>query len=59
MSIVSDAPLTLTAIHAPQSKVSAPDYLEWHMILDNELDMLTDKETSLYGAIGFTALAGC
>ncbi|MCL6653479.1 hypothetical protein A6R70_14395 [Agrobacterium rubi] len=51
-------PDNLTSVAMPAAHISAPKLVQWHMIMDNELDMLTDKQTGAMGAIGFTALGG-
>ncbi len=47
-----------SSVPIPASKISGPKHVQWHMVLDNELDMLTDKQAGVMGAIGFTALGG-
>lgn len=41
---------------APQSRVSAPEIVDWHMILDAELDQISRPETGIIGSLGFLAL---
>ncbi len=38
----------------PTQRVSVPEYLDWHMILDYELDQLSQPETGVIGPVGFT-----
>ena len=40
----------------PRGRVSAPEYVDWHMILDQELDQLSNLQTGVLGGLGFTAL---
>jgi hypothetical protein len=41
---------------APQMSISAPKTMEWHMILDNELDQLSHSEMGFIGSLGFVGL---
>jgi hypothetical protein len=40
----------------PSSRISAPEFIDWHMILDRELEQLSRPEIGLLSSIGFTAL---
>lgn len=51
-------PQNLTSVAMPAAKISAPQHVQWHMIMDSELDMLADHETGVIGALGFTAIGG-
>lgn len=38
---------------APSAQIRRPDHVSWHLVQDSELDMLTNKEAGVFGAIGF------
>lgn len=40
----------------PQSRVTAPDTTDWHLVADHELDRLARPEAGTIGAIGFAGL---
>lgn len=40
----------------PEQRVSTPGVVDWHMILDHELDQLSQLETGALGSVGFVAL---
>lgn len=42
----------------PGQRMSAPENLDWHMILDHELSQLSAAETGVLGSLGFTGLGG-
>lgn len=44
---------------SPVQSLSIPEYVEHHMVLDAELDRLTEAATSGLGSAGFTALGTC
>ena len=41
---------------SPVQRVTMPEYVEWHMILDQELTTISRPETGIIGSIGFMAL---
>ncbi len=43
---------------SPVARVSVDQYIDYHAILDNELDHLSNPEGGVMGSIGFTALGG-
>jgi hypothetical protein len=38
------------------TRISMPDFVDWHMILDRELDQLSRPENSILASLGFVAL---
>ena len=59
---MSRAPKEVSAVSetrsVPTSRVSMPEFVDWHMILDAELSQLSAPETGVLGSVGFTALGG-
>jgi hypothetical protein len=39
-----------------QSRISAPEFVDWHMILDQELSQLSRPETGVIASLGFVGL---
>lgn len=46
------------AFVSPAQRVGAPEHVDWHMILDQELTQLSQPDSGVMGSIGFTALGG-
>ncbi|MCK1592143.1 hypothetical protein [Bradyrhizobium sp. 169] len=42
--------------HTPAARISMPAFVDWHMILDRELDQLTQPQSGLLGSLGFVGL---
>ena len=45
-------------IASPAQRLTMPEYLDWHMILDHELSQLSRPETGVIGSVGFVGLGG-
>lgn len=43
---------------SPAQRLSMPEFVDWHMILDHELSQLTRPETGVIGSLGFVGLGG-
>lgn len=43
------------AFQGPRPRLGAPEYVDYHMILDQELTQLSKPETGIIGSVGFTA----
>ena len=41
---------------SPEQRVTVPEYVEFHMILDQELTIISRPETGVIGSVGFTSL---
>jgi hypothetical protein len=39
-----------------RARISAPEFVDWHMILDQELEQLSRPETGLIASLGFMGL---
>lgn len=48
--------ISVTEVATPAQRISMPDFIDWHMIFDYELDQLSQVETGVIGSIGFVAL---
>lgn len=48
--------LQIKEARSPVSRISKPEFVDWHMILDNELSQLSRPQTGIIGSVGFTAL---
>src|ERR1700687_5123073 len=46
----------ITEGSTPATRISMPPVVDWHMILDRELDQLTRPEMGVIGSLGFVAL---
>jgi hypothetical protein len=44
------------SIALPDHRMSAPEHVDWHMILDSELSQLERPESGIFGSVGFTTL---
>jgi hypothetical protein len=53
---MTDLSQTITGGHAPAPRISMPDFVDWHMILDRELDQLSRPEHGVLSSLGFVAL---
>jgi hypothetical protein len=42
--------------HAPASRITIPAYVDYHMIMDWELDQLSRHETGVLASLGFVGL---
>jgi hypothetical protein len=49
-------PASISEGHTPAARISMPDYVDWHMILDRELDQLSHRQQGALASLGFVAL---
>lgn len=43
-------------LEGPAQRFTMPEFLDWHMILDHELNQLSRPETGVIGSLGFVGL---
>lgn len=55
-SKVHDEPRSI--LEVPPQRLTTPDFVDFHMILDHELDQLSKAETGIIGSLGFVGLGG-
>jgi hypothetical protein len=41
---------------SPEQRMTVPEFVDWHMILDHELSQLSRPETGVIGSLGFVGL---
>jgi len=42
----------------PKARITAPDFTDWHMILDHELGQISRPEAGVIGSLGFVGVGG-
>ncbi|TXN34568.1 hypothetical protein FV227_14630 [Methylobacterium sp. WL119] len=51
-------PNSLVGVPAPKGRISVAEFVDYHMILDNELSQLSRPETGIVGSFGFAGFGG-